>query len=245
MQIRNPISAVIQSADLVSTSFYEILAAIGSAIPNQKALEAKALTRLIESSLEAVQTIIACSLHQKRIVDDILTLSRLDSRLLQISPAKVQAVTVIKDTLKMSKTEAQVADVKISYKEHESLKRLEVDWVMMDSSRVLQVFVNLLTNAIKFTQTEAKREINVTVRASISSPTEEDGYIPVRTVPENPTSREGWGDGEIIYLHFVVSDTGRGLTPEEMSRMFFRFSQASPRTHVEVRLLKSNLPECQ
>lgn len=42
-----------------------------------------------------------------------------------------------------------------------------------------------------------------------------------------------WGDGEEIFLEFAVRDTGRGLTPEEKKLLFQRFSQASPRTHVQ------------
>ena len=43
-----------------------------------------------------------------------------------------------------------------------------------------------------------------------------------------------WGDGEVVYLYFAVRDTGRGLSTEEKTRLFHRFSQASPRTHVQV-----------
>ena len=43
-----------------------------------------------------------------------------------------------------------------------------------------------------------------------------------------------WGEGEVVYLYFAVKDTGRGLSSEEQTRLFHRFSQASPRTHVQV-----------
>jgi signal transduction histidine kinase len=41
-----------------------------------------------------------------------------------------------------------------------------------------------------------------------------------------------WGDGRKAYLWVTVEDTGLGLTPEEDSHLFTRFSQATPRTHV-------------
>ena len=41
-----------------------------------------------------------------------------------------------------------------------------------------------------------------------------------------------WGDGEVVYIHFAVQDTGKGLTEAEKKLLFQRFSQASPRTHI-------------
>jgi signal transduction histidine kinase len=134
---------------------------------------------MIESSFDAVQTIIACSIHQKRIVDDILTLSKLDSRLLLITPTRVKPVSLVQDAINMLKAEALVADVQLHYREDEPLGKLGVDWVMMDSSLVLQVFVNLLTNAIKFTRTEATRAVSVTIKAAKERPKDTEGYIPV------------------------------------------------------------------
>ena len=42
-----------------------------------------------------------------------------------------------------------------------------------------------------------------------------------------------WNEEGQIFLTFAVQDTGRGLSCEEKSRLFHRFSQANPRTHVE------------
>jgi len=42
-----------------------------------------------------------------------------------------------------------------------------------------------------------------------------------------------WGTGQQVYLYFAVKDTGRGLSDDEKTRLFHRFSQASPRTHVQ------------
>jgi CheY-like chemotaxis protein len=47
------------------------------------------------------------------------------------------------------------------------------------------------------------------------------------------TSAVEWGNGEVVYLRFEVKDSGCGLKPEEKKKLFNRFSQASPRTHVQ------------
>jgi signal transduction histidine kinase len=105
-----------------------------SSVSTQQNFGKKELANIVESSFENVQTIIACSVHQKRIVDDILTLSKLDSRLLLITPVKVQPVSVIKESLKMSSAEARIADVRLCYIEDDILEKLGIDCVMMDSA---------------------------------------------------------------------------------------------------------------
>jgi hypothetical protein len=47
------------------------------------------------------------------------------------------------------------------------------------------------------------------------------------------TTGPDWGTGEELYIQFAVQDTGPGLTVEEKKILFKRFTQASPRTHVQ------------
>jgi signal transduction histidine kinase len=97
--------------------------------------------------------------------------------------------------------------------------------------------INLTTNAIKFTTTEKKRTITVSLAASTKPFSELDNrmvnYFPTRNKHSDLTKEKDWGNGEEVYIHFAVQDTGRGLNEEEKKMLFLRFSQASPRTHVQ------------
>jgi hypothetical protein len=99
------------------------------------------------------------------------------------------------------------------------------------------VLINLTTNAIKFTTTETSRTIKVILSASTDRPsvskTSRVNFFPSRSKRTDQTLGPDWGDGQEIYLEFAVQDTGRGLNAEEMKLLFQRFSQASPRTHVQ------------
>ncbi|KAK5131794.1 hypothetical protein LTR08_000549 [Meristemomyces frigidus] len=228
-EMRNPLSAILQCSDEITsglTRFKE--SGEGSA----------SLIEMIDSCLDAAQVINLCSQHQKRIVDDILTLSKLDSQLLLVTPVDAQPLTVVQRALKMHEGELQAADIQMKFGVDKSFRDLELDWVRFDPSRVMQVLINLTTNAIKFTGTEKKRTITVSIAASREKPSSDmEGalvqYFSTRSKRKDTLAEREWGEGEVVYICFSVKDTGRGLSPEEKKMLFLRFSQASPRTHVQ------------
>jgi PAS domain S-box-containing protein len=76
--------------------------------------------------------------------------------------------------------------------------------VVGDPTRLRQIILNLVGNAIKFTN-----EGEIALKVSTSSPAE---------------------DGEIRMVHFMVSDTGIGISPEKQKLIFEPFSQADSST---------------
>jgi hypothetical protein len=123
----------------------------------------------------------------------------------------------------------------VELREDDSLRELQVEWILLDPSRFLQIFINLMTNAIKFTRTEMCRHITIVLGASLSRPSELGDvidYIPKSPTHHDHTLDEGWSAGEIIYLSISVTDTGRGLSEEEKDVLFQVFQQASPKTHI-------------
>ena len=139
-ELRNPLSAVIQCADSVIVSLQQIssqqLATSQLDIDNSKT-QAE-----VAACIDSLQTIISCSLHQKRVIDDVLTLSKLDSNLILITPVRVQPAVVILDALKMFDLECSQSDISLDYMEEGALEGME--WVMLDPSRLLQILINLL-----------------------------------------------------------------------------------------------------
>jgi CheY-like chemotaxis protein len=169
------------------------------------------------------------------VIIDVLTLSKINSHLLSISPIPVEVVVMVKDALKMFDGELRTVDIQLNIVQDPSLHQLKVSWVLLDPGRILQVLINLITNAIKFTRTEPIRSIEVKIAASLTRPSRIDSdieYFPQRSQQDtaNPTNSI---EEEIIYLSFSVRDTGIGLSPEEKKVLFNRFSQGSPKTHVK------------
>ncbi|KAH8597563.1 hypothetical protein B0O99DRAFT_508221 [Bisporella sp. PMI_857] len=230
-EMRNPLSAILQCADEISSTLSTFKVDKDESKLDQKLLD------LLNGSIDAAHTISLCAQHQKRIVDDILTLSKLDSALLVVTPVAVQPVAVVQRALKMFEGELESSDIAMEFHMEKSYLDMDIDWVKLDPSRLLQVLINLTTNAIKFTNGQEKRTIMVSIGASIARPDQDDSditYFPTRLKRfEDTTNEEEWGKGENVYLKFAVQDTGRGLDESEKALLFQRFQQASPRTHVQ------------
>ncbi|KIW31005.1 uncharacterized protein PV07_02690 [Cladophialophora immunda] len=227
-EMRNPLSAILQCADSITGSLSEMRDANGLT---------KAQQEILDLTIDSAQTITLCAQHQKRIVDDVLTLSKLDSAMMAVTPVDTRPIAVVHKVLKMFDAELKTADIRLDLMIDSSFTALQIDWVRIDPHRLSQVLINLMTNAVKFTATQENRVIRMHIAASGEKPSQEDKwrltYIPSRTSKDKDvTAAAEWGLGEMVYLHFAVQDTGRGLDELEKKQLFQRFSQASPRTHV-------------
>jgi CheY-like chemotaxis protein len=193
--------------------------------------------RLVDECIDSAETIITCAQHQKRIVDDILTMSKLDSKLLAVTPCTVDPIEIAENALKMFEVEARRVDLNLNLVIDESFKNLGLKYLDFDPSRVRQVLINLLTNALKFTKSRPVRHVEVRIKASRTRPTDDSSlvqYMPRSCSKESEHEQPALvGRTNPIYLAFDVKDSGKGLGEDEMSHLFKKFQQANEKTHVK------------
>jgi len=128
------------------------------------------------------------------IVNDILDFSKIEAQHLELDSAPFDLYAILDRTRSMLGFRAIEKGLRLTFHEDEGVPK----YLRGDPDRLGQVLLNLVGNAIKFT---------------------EDGEIKVfiRTVEYSL---------EKTVLEFSVQDTGIGITPEQQSRLFQLFSQA-------------------
>lgn len=152
--------SVIHCTDSINDNLIEmrkLVTSLASSEIEGSSLMDKTINHLLDhisSSNESVETITHCSEHQRRLISDILSLSKLDSQLLQINPTPVLATSLLENIRNMFETEAKRVGIMLEVIADCSIVENKVENVNLDSGRTLQVLINLVSNAIKFTKNE-------------------------------------------------------------------------------------------
>jgi signal transduction histidine kinase len=169
-ELRTPANVVLGYAELLSDG-------AGGALPTKAA--------------EMIGRIAHSARHLRLLVDDILDLTRLEAGLAMLAPEEHSLSVLLRETLVWLEPQASAKGISIRFEE------AEVPLIRTDSTRVRQIMLNLLSNAVRFTE---RGSITVALGMAHS------GSVAIR-----------------------VSDTGIGMTADELDRVFDEFFQAGAR----------------
>ncbi len=148
---------------------------------------------LEDQQLEYVEIINKSASSLLEIINDILDFSQIEAGKLDLETLDFDLRMLVKDLKDMLNTKAEAKGLEFSFMLDESMPFL----LRGDSGRLRQILLNLVGNAIKFTE-----KGNVRVEISLKKET-----------------------GNFVTLHFSVSDTGIGIPEDHLEHMFESFSQ--------------------
>jgi len=129
-----------------------------------------------------------------RVINDILDFSKIEAGKLDLDFVDFNLRETLGEALKALAIRAHKKNLELSQDIRESVP----EYLVGDAGRLRQILVNLVGNAVKFT---------------------ERGEVVVRVEVESQTK-------EAVRLHFLVSDTGIGISPEKLKEIFEPFAQA-------------------
>ena len=144
---------------------------------------------------ENLRKISLASNHLLTLINDILDISKVESGKLNLSPVNFSIVECAENLINISQPMVKEKNIDFNFR----IGRFDHEHLYADQLRINQILINLLSNAIKYTEPNGK--VNVEMR-------------------EEPGEAE-----DTVRLTYVVADTGIGMTPEFMARMYQPFSR--------------------
>jgi signal transduction histidine kinase len=143
------------------------------------------------------------SIHLLSLINDILDLSKIEAGKFNFNPSQSDIREHIANSLSMVKEKAFKHQIKLT----KSVDSSVPDTIIFDERGIKQVLYNLLSNAVKFTPDKGV----VSVVAEMLQSDEK----PKQTI----------SDANGGYLKVSVSDTGIGINPDNLTRIFGKFEQ--------------------
>lgn len=137
------------------------------------------------------------------IINNILDMARIESGRMEIDENYTQIEGIWQDLFEIFDDEAKKKNIAFNY-----TMNVEHDHVLTDTTKVKEIFVNILSNAIKYTPAGGSVMVNVD-----ELPCNEPGYMIVRT---------------------SISDTGIGMSQEYLTKIFDAFTREQNTTKSKI-----------
>ncbi|MBW4642098.1 MAG: MASE1 domain-containing protein [Goleter apudmare HA4340-LM2] len=154
---------------------------------------------LPDKERHGVSIIHQCGSHLLTLINDVLDLSKIEARKLELAPNALHLPAFLQGVVEICRIRAEQKGIDFVYQPDPMLP----EGVQADEKRLRQVLINLLGNAIKFTDQGA-----VTLKVVVL----ESGF-----------------DSNLRRLNFQIEDTGVGILPEQIDKIFQAFEQVGDR----------------
>ncbi len=155
-------------------------------------------TPLSEQQREYLEMARSSAESLRFVINDILDFSKIEAGKLDLEPIPFDLRREVQNTLRTLTIRAQIKDIELSGEVSPAVPEI----VVGDPGRLKQILLNLIGNAIKFT---------------------EEGHVTLHVGLEKE-----W-EGK-IFLRFSIRDTGIGIPPEKQAQIFGPFVQADTST---------------
>lgn len=194
-ELRTPLNGILGSVRLLKKNL--------STFSDNQTLSSSNLTK-------SLNTIEHSGSYLLGLIEDILDFAQMETTSIKLSPTAIKITTFVEEILAIVRSQAMAQNLSFTSEIPSNLPL----GIEADRQRLKQILLELLNNALKFTN-----QGRVTLRIVVIEPSEPSESLPIQAKTDIHKQ-------DLITLRFEVIDTGKGISPEELVKIFLPFEQS-------------------
>ncbi|WP_293086099.1 PAS domain S-box protein [Okeania sp. SIO3B5] len=187
--------------EFLASMSHELRTPLNAILGMSEALQEEVFGAVDEQQLKALQTIEHSGAHLLELINDILDVAKIEAGRIELNYTQVSIYHLCQSSITFVKQLALKKRIHLKTKLPTNLPI-----ILIDERRIRQALINLLNNAVKFTQNGGSVTLTATLKQGPLNPG-------VANFPKQN------------YIQIAVIDTGIGITPENLKKLFQPFIQ--------------------
>ncbi len=187
--------------EFLANMSHELRTPLNAILGMTEGLQEEVFGTITQEQIKALQTIESSGSHLLELINDILDIAKIESGQIQLDCTRVSIAYLCQSSLAFIKQQALKKRIQLEIK-----LALNLPELLIDERRIRQVLINLLNNAVKFTPVGGRITLEVSCQQSPVDSNAGDSPLPNT-------------------LRIAVIDTGIGIAPEDINKLFQPFIQ--------------------
>ncbi|MFO8040910.1 MAG: PAS domain-containing protein [Sodalinema sp.] len=185
--------------EFLASMSHELRTPLNAILGMTEALQEDVFGAVSDAQRHALQTIESSGGHLLALINDILDVAKIESGQIELNLSATAIAPLCESSLNVIKQQALSKNIELTLNLSSTVPQM-----LLDERRMRQVLINLLNNAVKFTPKGGHIKLQVT---------------PLFGPPSHPTT------ASVIGVRWSVEDTGIGIAPEHLPKLFQPFMQ--------------------
>jgi PAS domain S-box-containing protein len=190
--------------EFLATMSHELRTPLNTILGMAEGLRDEIFGSVTDRQIKALEMIKNSGSHLLELINDILDVAKIEAGQLELNYTSISVASLCNASLAFIQQQAQTKCITLETKFSSHLPNL---WG--DELRIRQVLINLLNNAVKFTPQGGSISLQIT-------PSQHPSQVMINGLSQN-------------YLQIAIRDTGIGIAPEHINKLFQPFSQIDGR----------------
>ena len=194
--------------EFLATMSHELRTPLNAILGISEGLLEQVFGELNQRQQNSLKTIQKSGQHLLELINDILDVAKIEAGMFTLEITSVSVSYLCESSLSFVKHQALQKNILLNLTIHDNMPKA----IEIDERRMRQLLINLLSNAVKFTPKNG----NVTLEAKLVNVAIGDTAVNTEAHFQEHSKTE---------IHFLVSDTGIGISQDDINKLFQPFMQ--------------------